>query len=246
MRLNTTTIKPKSTVIHWRRLDTSGSESALLSQTADGWTLSGHAVFLEEEQSCGLRYEIECNQEWQTQTVKVLGHIGTEPCDILIQLKNGSWTINGEPCPDVTGCVDIDLGFSPSTNLLPIRRLDLQTGQKEQVKAAWLKFPEMILVPLEQSYTKQSESAYLYESRGGVFTADLEVNRDGFVTVYPDLWEEALPLGEQKRMEQEILSNVHLLWESIKEERKFSVELSEKIQSFISCDLHEQGELKNL
>ena len=179
-----------SSVIHWRRLDTSGAESSLLQQTADGWKLSGNAVFLEEGKSCGLRYEIECNQDWQTKTVKVLGHIGTEPCAILIESANGSWALNGVPCPEVEGCVDVDLGFSPSTNLLPIRRLDIKVGQKEMVKAAWLKFPEMTLTLLEQSYARKSETHYVYESRGGAFTADLEVNHDGFVTLYPELWEE--------------------------------------------------------
>ncbi|MEM9778084.1 MAG: putative glycolipid-binding domain-containing protein [Chloroflexota bacterium] len=193
LRLNTTTIKPKSTVIHWCRLDTTGSESALLKQTANGWNLSGLAVFLDEEESCGLRYEIECNQDWQTQTVKVFGHIGTASCDILIESKNGSWILNGVPCPEVAGCVDIDLGFSPSTNLLPIRRLAIDVGQRESVKAAWLKFPDMTLTLLEQSYARKSETHYVYESRGGAFTADLEVNHDGFVTLYPNLWEEVAP-----------------------------------------------------
>lgn len=40
--------------------------------------------------------------------------------------------LNGVDCPAVAGCTDIDLGFSPSTNLLPIRRLSLEVGDTGQ------------------------------------------------------------------------------------------------------------------
>lgn len=40
-------------------------------------------------------------------------------------------------------CVDIDLNFSPSTNLLPIRRFDLSVGASAIVRAAWLRFAGM-------------------------------------------------------------------------------------------------------
>jgi hypothetical protein len=43
----------------------------------------------------------------------------------------------------MAGCVNIDLNFSPSTNLLPIRRLDLSVGASAIVRAAWLRFPGM-------------------------------------------------------------------------------------------------------
>ena len=41
----------------------------------------------------------------------------------------------------VDGCRDIDLNFSPSTNVLPIRRLSLDVGDQAAVRAAWLRFP---------------------------------------------------------------------------------------------------------
>jgi hypothetical protein len=43
-------------------------------------------------------------------------------------------------CGAGEGCLDIDLGFSPSTNLLPIRRLTLAVGEAATVRAAWLPF----------------------------------------------------------------------------------------------------------
>jgi hypothetical protein len=83
----------------------------------------------------------------------------------------------------------LDLNFSPSTNLLPIRRLNLAVGQEAQVKAAWLRFPSFELEPLSQVYRRIDELTYRYESGEGRFVADLTVNSVGFVTNYPDIWQ---------------------------------------------------------
>jgi hypothetical protein len=82
-----------------------------------------------------------------------------------------------------------DLNFSPSTNLLPLKRLGLAVGQEAKVRAAWLRFPSFDLKPLDQLYRRTGEATYRYESAGGVFVAELEVNGVGFVTHYPGFWQ---------------------------------------------------------
>jgi hypothetical protein len=89
-------------------------------------------------------------------------------------------------CREVEGCIDLDLNFSPSTNLLPIRRLHLRIGEQAPVRAAWLRFPSLALEPLDQSYRRTGVTTYLYVSAGG--TAELRVNEAGFVTDYPNIW----------------------------------------------------------
>ncbi|HET9775842.1 MAG TPA: putative glycolipid-binding domain-containing protein, partial [Gemmatimonadaceae bacterium] len=88
----------------------------------------------------------------------------------------------------LAGCEDIDLGFSPATNLLPIRRLALKVGDTAKVRAAWLRYPEITLEVLEQTYTRTAEDVYRYESGGGKFRRDLKVDERGMVLEYPDLW----------------------------------------------------------
>ena len=92
------------------------------------------------------------------------------------------------PQPQVRGCIDVDLGFSPVTNTLPIRRLALPVGGEAAVRAAWLRFPELEFVPLEQVYRRLAAERYLYESAGGRFRAELEVDAWGLVTRYGDYW----------------------------------------------------------
>jgi hypothetical protein len=100
------------------------------------------------------------------------------------------WRVNGAECPAVAGCIDLDLGFSPSTNPLPIRRLALAVGEQAEVRAAWLPFPGLVLTPLLQLYRREGGTTYRYESGGGSFVRTLEVNGSGFVTRYPGIWHE--------------------------------------------------------
>ena len=93
--------------------------------------------------------------------------------------------------PAVKGCTDVDLNFSPSTNLLPIRRLNLNIGNQAPVSAAWLRFPSFTLERLDQIYSRVDDQTYRYESnRGGKFVVELKTNDIGLVISYPGLWEE--------------------------------------------------------
>lgn len=175
--------------ILWRRLDQLGCESARLFFQDSCWHLAGTAVFAHNKQPCRLDYTIVCNSAWQTLSGKVAGWVGNEIVEIELAVDSDRrWRLNGKECPAVAGCIDLDLNFSPSTNLLPIRRLNLAAGQEAQVKAAWLRFPSFALEPLEQSYCRIDATTIRYASAGGAFVAELEVNETGFVTNYPNFW----------------------------------------------------------
>jgi hypothetical protein len=98
------------------------------------------------------------------------------------------WSIDDIEMPALEGCDDIDLGFSPSTNLLPIRRLDLSVGSQSIVRAAWIRFPELTAEVLTQTYAHVSADRYVYESAGGAFRRELQVDGFGCVIDYPGLW----------------------------------------------------------
>ena len=173
----------------WRRLDQPGHESARLIQRESQWHLIGTAVFVHEHQPCRLDYKIECDSQWRTSSATVEGWVGDALVNVSISVtSNHQWVLNGEECPDVNCCIDVDLNFSPSTNLLPIRRLNLDVGREATVRAAWLRFPTFRLEPLEQVYRRTAIASYRYQSAGGNFRAELEVDDAGFVTHYPNLW----------------------------------------------------------
>ena len=175
--------------IVWRRNDWPGHEAALVREREAGWELSGTAVFVYETRGCRLDYVVACDVGWRTVTAQVEGWVGDDPVHVAITVDTqGRWWMNEREVPAVAGAVDVDLNFSPSTNLLPIRRLQLAVGQSAPVRAAWLRFPSFALEPFDQTYIRLGPQAYRYESAGG-FAANLAIDGVGFVTRYGDVWE---------------------------------------------------------
>ena len=177
--------------ILWRGVNQPGHEACRLYQVDTEWRLEGTAVFLSDDRRpCRLSYLIKCDSSWNTLTGSVSGWLGDDEVNIQLSVDNfRRWQFNGLEKPAVRGCIDLDLNFSPSTNLLPIRRLGLAIGQQAEVKAAWLRFPSFELQPLSQIYSRLDETTYRYSSNRGQFVREITVNNAGFVTDYPGLWQ---------------------------------------------------------
>jgi len=176
--------------ILWRRLDLPGHDFGRVVLRENQWELSGTAVFTYGQSPCRLDYFVVCDSGWRTRSAWVRGEVGDREVDLTISVDaEQRWYLNGTESPAVAGCIDIDLGFTPATNLLPIRRLSLDIGESAEVAAAWLPFPSLALEPLPQLYQREGEWTYRYESGGGTFVRELEVNAVGFVTRYPGLWQ---------------------------------------------------------
>jgi hypothetical protein len=176
-------------VLLWRRLNAPGYETARLSYAGSEWNLAGCAIFGDRGRPYRLDYRIVCDSGWRTVRGQVSGWAGGEDVSIVITVDpHRRWMLNGDEVLPVSGCTDLDLNFSPSTNLLPIRRLNLDIGQEATLTAAWLQFPNFTLQPLQQTYRRIDRITYRFVSGGGSFTSDLQVNPTGFVTVYPGAW----------------------------------------------------------
>lgn len=115
-----------------------------------------------------------------------------------VQRTEGGWRLTGALEVDEDGVaavlhytVDVDLGFTPATNTLPIRRLALAVGETRPVRSAWLRFPELRIEALEQTYTREAERVFRYRALvdGEPFTARLETDAFGRVLRYEGLWE---------------------------------------------------------
>jgi hypothetical protein len=175
--------------ILWRRLDRHGMEAAAIQHSNPNWHLQGTVLLEDQGRPCRLDYAVVCDSAWKTLWARVNGWVGTtQVTQRVARNPAGQWRQNGVLCPEVEGCLDVDLAFTPITNLLPIRRLGLAVGATAPVRAAWLRFPDFSLVPLEQVYTREAEHRYRYESDGGRFTAPLEIDQNGLVTRYGDIW----------------------------------------------------------
>jgi len=83
----------------------------------------------------------------------------------LARDAKGGLTVDGTPVPALKGCSDVDLGCSPSTNTLPIRRLHLGIGAAHTIQAAWVHFPDLTVQKAAQTYARLDELTYRLRER---------------------------------------------------------------------------------
>ena len=175
----------------WRRLGTPGHDVCRLDRNGENWQIDGAAAFRNEDgRNAQLHYRVRCDRAWHTQWSTVRGWLGSEAIDLsIVRDAHGGWKLNDAPVPELGHCVDLDLGFTPATNLLALRRLHLAPGEASEAPAAWLDLDSGSLSELKQHYERRGEAEYWYTAPRFDYAAMLEVTSDGFVRHYPTLWE---------------------------------------------------------
>lgn len=165
-----------------------GTELLELEEQETEILLRGQIVAAIEGIPCAVSYEVSADSRWVTRRVGIT--MSSEESRILSIEHDGGgrWSVDGIERPDLSKCRDIDLGISPSTNTLPIRALDLEVGEVAHLDAAWVRFPQMTVEVLSQSYERIGDRMYRYTSPG--FQRDIEVDGAGVVVRYgDDLWQ---------------------------------------------------------
>lgn len=181
--------------ILWRRLDTAGHDACRLVALPSGWRLEGAAAYRHEDGTlCCVSYRAECDRSWRTRLASVSGWCGDQSVDIGIERSDdGAWLLDGAEVGAVRDCEDVDLGFTPATNLFQLRRMALEVGQAEDIAVAWLDIPDGGLSLLRQRYERLDQHTYGYRAPRFDYEAQLRVDANGFVLNYPRLWEAESP-----------------------------------------------------
>jgi uncharacterized protein len=175
----------------WRRLDNPGTDACRLYQSEEGWLLRGTAVFHEAALACSLRYEARTDRDWRTLGARVRGHRGGQEISLeIVRLSAERWLVNGEPAELDARCDDIDLGFTPATNQIALRRMSLAIGEARDCHSAWLNFPNRLdLQHLPQTYRRLDAETYDYQSPTAGYGGKMQVLESGVVALYPELFE---------------------------------------------------------
>ena len=147
-----------SETILWRPLDTPGHDACRLVDRGVAWRIEGASVFRHETGPAALVYEVECGRDWRMRECAVNGWMGSRQISIRVtRSSTGLWTLNGQVVPNMQECVDLDLGFTPATNLSQLRRIALQVGQSADVSVAWLDAPFGSLEVLQQRWKAETQ-----------------------------------------------------------------------------------------
>ena len=99
-----------------------------------------------------------CHKNGQAHDVYLESGMGSNLATLRLHVENAVWSSTGKELKNIKGCELVDLALTPATNTLPIRQLKLEIGSSKSVIAAWVKFPELIVAPLRQRYTRLSET----------------------------------------------------------------------------------------
>lgn len=178
----------------WTRTDVAGAEHVVFDDSR-GLVAHGTQIAVDPvPYTC--RYELHTDETWATArftaTTEGAGWLRT----VRMERAAGRWRVTtaeqgqldahepGIDDPDrLEDVLDVDLGGSPLTNTLPLKRLRLEGTAT--VVAAWVLPPSLAVVREEQTYTVLSRNRVRCSSDS--FEADIELDERGYVRDYPGL-----------------------------------------------------------
>jgi uncharacterized protein len=199
---------------------------ALIWQGLDGWRAEYVDVWLRDERLVArgvqigvepfpyeARYSLDTSPGYDTAHLSVnsSGAGWSRHLD-LRRDSAGAWDISvgrsgevdlpdpGGNAAEFDGARDCDLQNCPLTNTPPILRERLmEGGEPLEMVMAWVALPELTVRRSDQRYEPIEASRVRYVSLDSDFTAELELDEDGLVVVYPGLAERvpSLSVGAQ-------------------------------------------------
>jgi hypothetical protein len=170
----------------WRGLDAWRAESAHV--RLDGGRLSAQGTQLgAEPEPYRLDYRLSTDTDLITASLELsLRSAGGLRRLVLQRGADGRWKAGDRHVPEVDGALDCDLALSPLTNYMPAARL---RGRPVDHVIAWVSVPGLQVLRSEQRYEPVDQRRVRYVGLDHDFTAELELDDDGFVTRYPGLAE---------------------------------------------------------
>lgn len=185
-------------VVRWQDWERHGLEHCVCHEDAQGLVLEG-VVAGTRHGAYGGHYFVRTDAVFNTREVRVEYVDG--PRLHVESDGDGKWrdVIENRALPVLDGCIDVDIGITPATNALPIKRLKLRAQESRDIVAAYVPLPDQIdgdFLPqrVEQRYTCLSpDLRYRYDGLFRAFTTELEIDEFGLVLDYPDTFRRVAP-----------------------------------------------------
>ncbi|WP_416064382.1 putative glycolipid-binding domain-containing protein [Rhizobium sp. ZK1] len=173
--------------VQWADWNGDGLECLSILHNDEGVLADGIVTGHFEASKYDLTYRLMIDPHWRVREVRV--QIANGPRLHILSDGCGRWVNeNGSGISGLARCIDVDIAATPFTNTLPIRRLEQKTGVAQDINAAYVSVPDLIVEPVKQRYTKLAGNRFLYEGISTGFSAELEVDGDGIVLDYPGVF----------------------------------------------------------
>lgn len=177
----------------WRHRDArEGFEVVFLRETGAGYRFEGQTAAVEAGEAWSVAYELDLDRDWKARRARVTGRSASGRWETTLEGDGlGRWRRNGEPCPQLDGCLDVDLESSSFTNAAPVHRLGLEIGQGAEAPAAYVRALDLPVERLEQSYLRLEDDGprqrFDYTAPRFDFRCVLVYDESGLVIDYPGI-----------------------------------------------------------
>jgi uncharacterized protein len=173
----------------WRRnLDDGSFEECVVTAAPDGFGIAGNVIAAQDGAPLIVRYEIGGDVNWSARSVTIEQRLGDMQRHLRLERAGDGWLVDGARDARLDGCAEPDLGLTPSTNALAIRRLGLAIGQAAEIRCAWVRFPALSVEPSLQRYERLGERNYRYTNVASGFTALVAVDALALPVSYESIW----------------------------------------------------------
>ncbi|MBT8197182.1 MAG: hypothetical protein HKN01_01195 [Acidimicrobiia bacterium] len=151
--------------IAWTSADGSTMERAAWTEVATGHRLAGTTLTVVEDEPFELRWTVITDEAGATTTVGVtVQGPGTDRSLALSADGAGAWSAGDQPVLGLFGATDIELGWTPASLTVPIRRLALDIGDAADLTVVHVDFPDHDITRQTRRYSRVDETRYLVES----------------------------------------------------------------------------------
>lgn len=173
--------------IIWKSLAWEGTERCTIDHSESGIRVEGHlSGTIENGQPYELSYLLELSPDWRPQHVLVKDATD-EGTYIDLVRENGRWLDpDGVHLTDFDSCEFVDITLTPVTNSLPLQSLSFEGKEPVALDVLSIDLPQFELSRKTQGYAKIGEHTYRFQQPG--FAADIVVDDDGLVVLYPGLF----------------------------------------------------------
>lgn len=184
----------------WESLDEAGFEHVRVDDSHPGWTVYDSMIVRAHDGEIRRGgYTLIVDKAWNVLEIRIMAE--TEPGSMIAQHLladgNGNWTDAEERViPSLRGCIDVDIAWTPLTNTLPLRRVDLAVGEPQEIDVVYFSMPDLGISRVRQRYTRLDDRRVRYEGLDSGFTVDLTIDDEGFVVEYPGRFARAWPRPE--------------------------------------------------
>ena len=141
-------------------------------------------------------YILTLNLDWTVREIEIHFTVGVDEHSYnFIRHASGHWTdAAGKVFKEFGECLFVDISLTPFTNSLVFKGIKFTENQTEQVSVLYFDVLANEIREDVQRYTQLNASKYNFENAAGSFSADIDVDEDGFVTHYPNLFTMLKPL----------------------------------------------------